>query len=363
VSQLTNKKTSVTMDDLLQHAAKHIHGFSKSQKVQATFVRAERGLAFFDIGGKSEAVVNGSYFTESKDFIKTLQQGKSVLAVVMDPEDREGRTVLSLKHAAAEMFWKKLYDVYEKGELISVTAKTVTDRGVAVEISGNAAFIPFSQLKPETSQNPDALTDKKFKVMVLEVDQPRGRIVLSERAITDGENLRKMKDLLTAVENGQVLDGVVTTITSFGAFVEITINGTPIEGLVHVSELSWGGKVGHPSDILNEGDKVKVSVLGTTSGKLALSLKRATDDPWTTVADAYHVDDKLKGTVSRVSDFGVFVEIAPGIEGLIHMTKIPPTVKLSVGEEVNVYVEEVNARDRKIALGLIITTSKPIGYK
>lgn len=351
------------MEQLLAKHAGTIHGFTKGRKIQATFIRIERSAAYFDIGGKSEAYVTGSYFAEAKDFIKTLKAGQKVSAVVMDSEDREGRTVLSLKHAAADMFWKVMKNAFDNNELVTVTAKNITDRGVAVELSGNSAFIPFSQLKPETAQKIQDMESFKFKVSVLEVDQPKGRIVLSERAIADAENMKAVQKILEKLTIGQVLSGTVTTVTSFGAFVEVMIDENPVEGLVHVSELSWGGKVSHPSDVLTEGDTVSVAVVGSTAGKLALSLKRAVEDPWLVAAENYHVDDRLKGKVTRVSDFGLFVELSPGIEGLIHMTKIPPSTKISVGEEVSVVVEEINIAERKIGLGLVITSSKPVGYK
>ena len=134
-----------------------------------------------------------------------------------------------------------------------------------------------------------------------------------------------------------------------------------LEGLVHVSELSWG-KVSHPLDLVSVGDKVKVAVIGTKDGKLALSIKQATKDPWTSVSEKYKKDTKTKGKITKQSDFGVFVQLEPGIEGLIHITKIPPGKKLEVGSEIDCYVEEVDSKNKKISLGLVLT-SIPVGYK
>lgn len=359
----TQTSKNITMDDLLAHAGGKIHGVQKGHKIAATFIDADRGQARFNIGGKTEAIVGGSYFTEAKDFIKTLKVGQKVTAIVMDPEDREGHTLLSLKHAAADLFWKELASSFNNGETVNVLVKGITDRGITVELSGNAAFIPFSQLKPETVDRAEELLGTRLKVQVLEVDQQRARIVLSERAIADAENVKKLKELLSNIKEGSIFAGIVTTITSFGAFVEIDLNGTPVEGLVHVSELSWGSKVTHPSEVLNEGDSVEVAILGTSNGKLSLSIKRAQADPWETVSEKFKVDDRLTGTVTRMSDFGAFVNLADGIEGLIHITKIPPTVKLSVGDTVNVYIEEIHKGEHRISLGIILTASKPIGYK
>ncbi len=163
-----------------------------------------------------------------------------------------------------------------------------------------------------------------------------------------------------------MFDGKVVTLADFGRFVQIKIaikKGTKIavEGLVHISEMSWE-KVRRPSNMVSEGDKVKVKVIGTDRGKLALSMKQAQDDPWTKVAKKYKKDAKVKGEVVKLSDFGVFVKLEPGVEGLIHMTKIPPGKRLNVGDSVNVYVEEVDPKARKISLGLVLT-AKPVGYR
>jgi ribosomal protein S1 len=349
------------MEDLLAHAS-NFHGFKKFDHIQATFVGADKKQAVFDVGGKSEAVVSDDHFREAKDLIKSLKQGEKVHAVVMDPETKEGKILLSLRHAAHEKLWTELQRLFDKNEPIMVTGQTVTDKGITVLVSGLSAFIPTTQLAPEHADNLNSTVGLSFKVQIIELDPVKNRIVLSERAINDAIDQKKLKELMKHVETGKVYKGIVTTVTSFGAFVQIEVDEVPVEGLVHVSEFAWGKTV-HPADMLSEGDDVEVVAINTESGKLALSMKQAQADPWETVSEKYHVEDRLKGTVVKHSDFGVFVELEPGIEGLIHMTKIPPSTKLTTGQEVNVYIEEVNIRDHKISLGLVITTSKPIGYK
>ncbi len=349
------------MEDLLAHAS-GFRGFKKFDHITATFVSMDKKQAIFDVGGKSEAVVSDDHFREGKDLIKSLKTGDKVHAVVMDPETKDGKILLSLRHAAHEKLWTELQRIFDKNEPILVTGQTVTDKGITVTVSGLSAFIPTTQLSPEHAENLNSTTAVTFKVQIIELDPIKNRIVLSERAINDAVDQKKLKELMKHVESGKVYKGIVTTVTSFGAFVQIEVEGAPVEGLVHVSEFAWGKTV-HPADMLSEGDEVQVVAINTESGKLALSMKQALADPWELVSEKYHVEDRLKGSVVKNSDFGVFVELEPGIEGLIHMTKIPPSTKLTTGQEIQVYIEEINERDHKISLGLVITTSKPIGYK
>ena len=169
------------------------------------------------------------------------------------------------------------------------------------------------------------------------------------------------KEALKKIKEGEIYDGIVTTVAPFGAFVKIKIGKASLEGLVHVSELSFT-KVNFPGDVVSEGDKVKVRVLASRDGKLAFSIKQAQKDPWSEVEDKFKPEAKVTGKVVRISDFGVFVELTPGVEGLIHITKIPPTHKLALGQEVKCNIEEINVKDKRIALGLVLTTA-PVGYK
>jgi ribosomal protein S1 len=195
----------------------------------------------------------------------------------------------------------------------------------------------------------------------MEVDKLNRKVVLSEKEVSEAGDIALAKKALKDLKEGDIYSGEVTTIAPFGAFVKIKVGKATLEGLVHVSEISYK-KVGLPSDVLSVGDKVEVKVLASHVGKLALSMKQALKDPWLDVEKKYKADDKITGRVTRISDFGVFVELEPGIEGLIHITKIPPTQKISLNDEVKCVVEEVNTKDKRIALGLVLT-SIPLGYK
>jgi len=356
---------ALTMADLLANAGKPLLSFSTGQKIRAKVVAKTPKTLVLDIGGKSEGIVAEKAFVEAKDYIKRLKVGDEVVASVLISESREGNVILSLRQAMFDSSWEKVEKAKQSKEEIAVFGKGVNPSGVAVEAEGLSGFIPTTQLGKEVSKNPQSLVGKYFKAIVLEVDRFSNKLVLSEKEISDAEDIKSAKEVMSGVKDGEVYEGEVTTVANFGCFVKIMAGKgkkmVSIEGLVHISELSWG-RVERVSDVVNKGDKVKVKVIGKNDGKLALSIKQAKDDPWKEVEKKYKAESKVKGRVVRFTDFGAFIEVEPGIEGLIHMTKIPPTVKLTEGQEVNCYVQDIDTKSKKMSLGLVLT-SKPVGYK
>lgn len=360
------------MEELLSSTGYQIKSFTRGEKIKAKLSRMGEHSASFDVGGKSEGVVNDIYFSEARNLLNTLKIGDSVDAVVVDPENRDGNVLLSLKNAAQEEFWAKLNDIYKNDEELEVVVRSVNPHGLVASIENETAFIPSSQLSTKVSDKGEDVVGEHVKTKIIDLDQDNTRIVLSERAVSEADQIKQTNAALKAVKPGEHLTGIVRTVTSFGAFVEVKVTvgnlpaqagkEVPIEGLVHVSEMSWA-KVDRPDDVVAEGDKVEVVVLGVERGKLALSMKQAESDPWEAVSKKYKADDKVKGKVVRVSDFGAFVEIEPGVEGLIHMTKIPPGTALKAGQEVSCYIEEVDTKAKKISLGMVVTSSKPVGYR
>lgn len=351
-----------TMAELLASAETKIRGFSTGQKIRGKVVSKNSKSLILDIGGKSEGVVAEKAFIEARDFIKTLKAGDEVNTTVLVPETRDGTVLLSLRQAAFDSSWERLEKVEKEGAPVAVFGKGVNPSGVTVDVEGLTGFIPGSQLGKEAAKNPQGLVGKYFKAKVIEVDRLSNKIVLSEKEISDAADIKAAREAFAKIKEGEVYDGVVTTVANFGCFVKLTLDkGLDIEGLVHISELAWG-KTKSVSDVVSEGDKVKVKVLGVKDGKISLSIKAAKKDPWGEAAEKYKVESKVKGKVTRISDFGVFVELEPGIEGLIHITNIPPGKKLSEQDVVNCYVQEIDTKAKKLSLGLVLT-SKPIGYK
>ena len=365
---MTTKSTSgkeITMADLLARAKNKVQTFTKGQRIQATVLSKTDSLVIFDIGGKSEGLVKEKGYTDAKEFIDGLKVGDSVLVTILVPESRDGTIVLGLKDAMRDVSWTKLDEAKKSGEAVPVLGKGVGIPGFVVDVMGIEGFIPTSQMGKEITGNAQNLVGKYFKARVMEVDKLNKKVVLSEKEVSEAGNIALVKEALKKIKEGEIYDGVVTTVAPFGAFVKIQVpvkkEIAEVEGLVHVSELSFS-RVNLPSDVIHEGDKVKVKVLAAHEGKLALSIKHAQKDPWEGVEAKYKPEDKVTGKVVRISDFGAFVELEPGVEGLIHITQIPPAYKIAVGAEVKCTVEEVNLKDKRIALGLVLT-SVPVGYK
>lgn len=371
----TTSSTGITMAELLAGSKNRVQQFTKGQRVEATVLSKSPSAVIFDVGGKSEGIVKEKGYTDTKEYIEGLKVGDRVLVTILVPETRDGITILGLKDAMNDVSWTKLEEAKKSGAEVPVLGKGVGTAGFVVDVMGIEGFIPTSQLGKDVSKNPQELVGKYFKARVMEVNKLNKKVVLSEKEVSEAGDIKLAKEALASVKEGEVYDGVVTTVASFGAFVKIEVpvstkggSGSAgkkalahIEGLVHVSELSYS-KVALPSDVVKEGDKVKVRVLAAHEGKLALSIKSAGRDPWSEVEAKFKPEDKVTGRVVRISDFGVFVELTPGVEGLIHITKIPPTHKLAVGQEVKCTIEEINMKDKRIALGLVLTTA-PVGYK
>lgn len=361
-TKTTTKSNTITMADLLKKAARPVLGFSSGQKIKGKVVSINTKSVVIDIGGKSEGVVTEEAFSEARDFVKTLKVGDEAMVTVIVPETKEGAVLLSLRHAAQGASWNSLEEARNKGAEVVVLGKAVNPSGITALVEGVTGFIPTSQLGAEASKSPQNLVGKYFKVKIIEVDKNSNKVVLSEKEVSEAESIKKSKEAIEKVKEGEVYDGEVTTVSGFGCFVKIEIGkGTSVEGLVHVSEIAWN-KIGHPSEVVKEGQKVKVKVIGKRDGRLSLSMKGAEKNPWEMVSEKYKKEDKVKGKVTRMSDFGAFVELEPGVEGLIHITKIPPATKLSEGQEVNCVIEEIDTKKKKLSLGLVLT-SKPIGYK
>lgn len=362
----TKTKQPTSMEELLAASGQKIRGFTRGEKIKAKFLRTTERSAIFDIGGKSEGLVVDTNFIEARNLIERLAVGDEIAAMVIEPENRDGATLLSLRGAAQDDFWKKIKKIYEKGETVEVVVKSTNPHGLVVAFENETGFVPSSQLGANLVKLGEEAIGKHIKTKIIDLDEGNLRIVLSEKAVSEADNLRELEGALAKISEGDKFEGVATTVTGFGAFVEIKVpvnnKKVKVEGLVHISELSWA-KVARPEDVISIGDKVNVKVIGVERSKLSLSIKQAEADPWDEAGEKYHPDDKVTGTVIRTSDFGAFVEISPGIEGLVHITKIPPGTVLKAGQKVTCYIEEIDKKTQKLSLGLMVTSAKPIGYK
>lgn len=355
------------MEELLAATGYQLKGFKRGETVKGKVIEVTSKTVFIDIGGKAEAVVSEQEYELNRDYFRAMKPGDEVTGVVLIAENDAGQVILSLRRAAADSRWKIFEEALAEEKTLTARGKEVTKGGLLVEIEGITGFVPASQLGRELDGNAAAAVGKSLQVKVIELERGQNRLVLSEKAVSDAVEMEERRKALSAVQMGGEYEGTVVGMVPFGAFVEIKVgkgkNVQSLEGLVHISEVSWE-KVEEVNKVLKDGEKVQVQVIGIDeeTGKLALSMKRLSADPWLVVGEKYKVDSKHSGVVTKIAPYGVLVRLEKGIEGLIHASKMPADKAFSEGEKVEVFVESVDLDKRRLSLGMVLT-SKPVGYK
>lgn len=364
-------KTSVktrepqTMEELLTQTGYSLRGWKVRDVVEGVVTEKTSRAIYLDIGGKTGGMVIDREIKAARDFIKGLEIGDKVMAVVTQPENDKGQTLLSLKKAAWESIWGEFKEKLRTREIVRVKGREVNKGGLVVEVKGLQGFIPASQFASKFAGKIDDFVGKDLEVRVIEVEPTKNRLIFSEKEVSEASLMKEQEKALKGIKVGDVFNGEVTGAMPFGFFVKIkTKKGkVTLEGLVHISEISWE-KVEEPSKFSKLGDKVKVKILAIDkkSGKLNLSIKQLLPDPWEGVEKKYEVGKNVKGLVVRLAPFGVFVNLAPGVEGLIHISKVPAERSFEAGEKVECYVESLDKEHRRLSLDLVLK-EKPVGYK
>lgn len=362
-----SSKQPQTMDELLAMTGYQLVGLKKGSVVEGIITRVSPKEITIDIGRKTEAVVIDKELENYKDVLMSLKHGDHVVCQVIVEENDRGHPVLSLRRSIFDKRWTDLAAAQKSGEPVEVIIKEPVRGGVLVDSGGLRGYIPQSQLDSALVKQLDKITGRKIQAKVVEVDKETNRLVFSQRAIVEGEALEKQKELLALVPVGESVAATITTIVPFGAFAKFTVEKdgvkSDVEGLVHISEIAWE-KVEDPNEYLKVGDNVKVKIVGVDAetGKLTLSLKQTLPDPWKHVLDMLGKDSQVKGKVTKVTPIGVFVELAPGVEGLIHVSKLTPGQEPKEGDEITCIVEDVKPDAHKISLAPALK-EKPIGYR
>jgi small subunit ribosomal protein S1 len=356
-----------TMDELLAQTKDSIKIFKVGDVVEGIVTEKTPKAIYLDIGGKTEGMAIDREMKAAADFIKDLKIGDKVLAVVTQPENDKGQTLLSFKKAAYQKTWDEFEEKLKTGQIIKVRGTQANKGGLLVEVKGFSGFIPASQLSSAWAGKAQELVGKQVEVKVIEVDRTKNRLVFSEKAVSEAGLLEEQGEALKKIKVGDILEAEISGVMPFGFFTKVIVGSKKkpitLEGLIHISEISWE-KVEDPSKFYNPKDKVKVKVLGVDkkTGKLNLSIKQLLPDPWEDIEKKYPVDSKIKGTVVRLAPFGVFINLEPGIEGLVHISKIPAEKNFEVGEKVDCFVEFLEKENRRLSLGLVLK-EKPVGYK
>ena len=292
--------------------------------------------------------------------------GEMVDALVMQKEDQEGRLILSKKRARFEKAWKRIEAAAAAGENVEGTVIEVVKGGLILDL-GVRGFLPASLVNIRRVQDLDEFLGRKLECKVIELNRNRNNVVLSRRAVLEDERREVRQKILDDLQPGKVVEGVISNIVEFGAFVDLD----GIDGLIHISELSWS-HVNHPSEVLQIGEKVRVKVLDIDRDRqrISLGLKQTQADPWQSVIEAYEVGDVVEGRVTKVVTFGAFVEIHPGVEGLVHISELAahhvenPREVVNQGDVLAVRIIEIDADRRRLSLSLKrVADSDPIQHR
>jgi small subunit ribosomal protein S1 len=330
--------------------------------IKGTIVGIEKDVAVIDVGLKTEGRVPLKEFS-MPGRPAALSVGDEVDVYLERVENSMGEAVLSREKARREESWTRLEEKYKAGERVEGVIFNRVKGGFTVDLDGAVAFLPGSQVDIRPVRDVGPLMNMPQPFQILKMDRRRGNIVVSRRSVLEETRAEKRSEIVARLEEGQVIDGVVKNITDYGAFIDLG----GIDGLLHVTDMAWR-RVAHPSEIVNVGDTVKVQIIRINSEtqRISLGMKQLEADPWQGIAAKYPVGSRLKGTVTNITDYGAFVELEPGVEGLIHVSEMSWTKKnihpgkiISTSQEVEVQVLEVDPDKRRISLGLKQTQENP----
>ena len=329
---------------------------NEGEVVHGTVVRVDKDEVLVDIGYKSEGVIPVAELSirRSVNPADELKIGEEIDALVLTKEDADGRLILSKKRARFELAWKTIEKAAESGEPVDGRVIEVVKGGLIIDL-GVRGFLPASLVDIRRVQNLDEFLSQKIECKVIELNRSRNNVVLSRRAVLEEERKEVRQQILDRLQPGMVVEGAISNIVDFGAFVDLD----GIDGLIHISELSWS-HVNHPSEILSIGDVVPVKVLDIDRDRqrISLGLKQTQADPWQRVIDTYSPGDELEGKVTKAVTFGAFVEIMDGVEGLVHISELAqhhvenPREIVEPGQDVKVKILEIDSERRRLSLSV-----------
>ena len=344
--------------DLYDNSFRNI---AEGEVVKGTVLKVSENEVVVDVGYKSEGIISVNEFLDENGAVM-VQAGDVVDVLLERTEDRDGHIVLSREKAEKMKIWDEVEKAFAERKVVIGRVIERIKGGLAVDI-GVRAFLPGSQIDVRPVRNLDALRGQELRMRVIKVNKKRGNIVLSRKVLLEEENAEKKKHTLETLAEGKVLTGVVKNITDYGAFIDLG----GIDGLLHITDMSWG-RVGHPSEVLKVNENIEVVVLkyDQATERVSLGHKQLVADPWTTVMDRYPAGARVSGKAVSLTDYGAFIELEPGVEGLIHVSEMSwskrvkhPSKILNVGDTVEAMVLGVDPSARRISLGLKQVESNP----
>lgn len=330
--------------------------FKDGDIVEGEVVRIDKEEVLVDIGYKSEGLIPTNELTIRKgaDPNEIVELGQKIEALVLQKEDADGRLILSAKRAAFERAWNRIEQSYNEQETVKGPVIEVVKGGLIIDI-GLRGFLPASLVDIRRVRNLEAFTGETLESKVIELNRSRNNVVLSRRAVLEEERKEERDRILTDLEEGEIVTGTVSNLVDFGAFVDLE----GIDGLIHISELSWN-HVDHPSEVVEVGEDVEVKVLEVDRDRerISLGLKQTRKDPWQEIVEKVNIGESIKGRITKLVSFGAFVEVAEGVEGLIHISELAehhvetPDEIVRSGDEIEARIIDVDAKRRRLSLSL-----------
>ncbi|MEK7702377.1 MAG: 30S ribosomal protein S1 [Nitrospirota bacterium] len=334
--------------------------FEEGSILQGTVVAVCSDGVMVDVGYKTEAIIANDEFT--KEALSALQIGEQMPFFLEGLEDEDGNLLLSKEKADKIKVWEEIEETFKKDGIVEGKVLSQIKGGLVVDI-GVKAFLPGSQIDLRPIRDLDSLVGKTYLLKIVKMSPKRGNIVVSRRALLEKTRDQKRSTALSVLKEGQIIDGVVKNITDYGAFVDLG----GIDGLLHITDIAWG-RVGHPSERFKVGERMPVIILkyDKETSRVSLGLKQLTPDPWATVDVRYPIGSKAAGRVMSLADYGVFVEVEPGVEGLVHVSEISwsrdikhPSKLVSIGDTVTFVILNIDRKGRKLSLGMKQAEANP----
>ena len=345
-------ETGKTREELMKTYDESLNTVKDKEVIEGTVIALNKREAVVNIGYKSDGIIPMSEFRHNPD----LKVGDTVEVFIENQEDKKGQLILSHKKARAARSWDRVNEALENNEIIKGYIKCRTKGGMIVDVFGIEAFLPGSQIDVKPIRDYDVFVGKTMEFKVVKINQEFKNVVVSHKALIEAELEQQKKEIIAKLEKGQVLEGTVKNITSYGVFIDLG----GVDGLIHITDLSWG-RVNDPNEVVKLDEKLNVVILDFDDEKkrIALGLKQLQPHPWDALDPNLKVGDKVKGKVVVMADYGAFVEIAPGVEGLIHVSEMSWSQHLrsaqdfmKVGDEVEAVVLTLDRKERKMSLGI-----------
>lgn len=344
--------SDLTFEQMLEESFKTIHN---GEVVEGTVIDVKPDEIILNIGYKADGIISRSEYTNEPnvDLTTIVSVGDSMTAKVLKVNDGEGQVLLTYKRLAAEKGNERLREAFENKEVLKAPVTQILGGGLSVVVEEARVFIPASLVSDTYEKDLSKYQGQEIEFVISEFNPRRNRVIGDRRQLLVAERAEKQKELFAKISVGDRMEGTVKNVTDFGAFIDLG----GVDGLLHISEMSWG-RVENPKKVFQVGDKVEVMIKDIHDTKIALSLKFPETNPWANAAEDYAVGTVITGKVARMTDFGAFVELAPGVDALLHVSQISrahvdkPSDVLSVGQEITAQVVDLNEAEKKISLSM-----------